>query len=537
MADVKIYQETEGCTYENLKGILGRIEDLGFDKIVVHKKVKELIPNSIYTIVEINGAEFPNNEAIKHQIKIPLLLDYVQCEFYLPANGTKGVLEFESPNGEIVGYYNKTDNILIISDVLHPGGIKAVAALALFIETVENFKKTKAGEFSKWAEERGSEIQYPKFLMGADPEFELLDADSNVIAACTVWPDGGKGSGKHLGCDGEAMIGEIRPDPKACPLELTREIKKLLERVKDDPGFEKDGQMWVGGGVHFRIGGHIHVSGIDPDEDLLHYLGVYIAEPMKRSMNLGAKYKGDGEERKEHYLGNWKPDNNDRIRGSDERDPNHWEWRPLMAYHFDEATANAVHCVFFCVAETYRRNRKALKKTGVSAASYKKLEFYDQYSAHVDSFIEKFVNGVQAMEGIDVLDRWFPNRGKDRRLSFMSLSRPVPKGISEILDGLRGKEFPDLRKSMRCNVQSYEGGSIIYAGICNEAVKLIEATLKGKMIGWDFSAEMLSSLTRGYKKWDFVFAFPKNAYKFKEDRNLLVNMVFEAITMTLKGGG
>ncbi len=461
-----------------------------------------------------------------------------------------GVIQFDSLNGEVIGFYNRAANSLIICDATHHDGPQAVQALGLFVDVVEKYKGETPTKFRLWMEKWVDEVHWPDWLMGADPEFEIATADGEILSACTVFPGGGVRSNKKFGYDGEADIGEIRPNPKSCPLELTQEIKRLLKKITKDPKFPSDGQMWVGGGMKLIIGGHIHISGVDATDELLDILGMYIAHPMHKSMNI------DGGANRQHdrHSGWTKETNRERIRGSDDGDPNHWEWRPLMAYHFDEATTNAVHCLFYCVIETWRRNRKNLKKDlindTVEIEDYEKLEFYGKYKTHIDAFIEKFVKGVQKMEGIDVLDNWFKGRPKEKKITFICLymkpgagtgqgkcyTGQVPNEVALILDDLRNRPFPNLDKSFRCSVTHYNGSGIRYAGINDEGAKIVQDVVDDKMIGADYSADILSDHYRG-KAMDFSFWLPELSYKTEKNRKILADMIYKALMVTLKANG
>lgn len=542
---VKIYQEQEGCTYDNLAVLLPRIEALGFKQIIVHKTVNTLIPNTIYICPDINKASFTKDENTVISIRIPMQLTYVQSEYYPPANskGKRGAIEFESISGEIIGHYHEGSNSLSICDATHVKGKNGVESFAPFIEVIEKFKELTKPKFNEWVEAWVKEVVWPEILMGADPEFEIATADGSIISACTVWPNGGTRSNKKFGHDGEPDIGEIRPNPKPCPLQLTKEIKRLLSKIVKDPRFPSDGQMWVGGGMKLLTAGHIHVSGLDPDPDLLDILGIYIAKPMHKSMNID----GGSDRKNTHYRSGWDARNTDRIRPSDDGDPNHWEWRPLMAFHFDEETTNAVHCLFYCIVETYRRNRNVLRKDKVTLQDYEKLEFYDKYKKHVDTFIDKFVKGVQKMEGIDVLDNWFKDRPKEKKISFVCLHQQngkgtaggkcytglIPQEMAEILDDLRARPFPNLTESFRCNVTHYNGSGIRYAGVNDEGAKIIQSVVEDKMIGCDFSEDILRDFYRG-KHWDFAFFLPELSFKTDKNRKILADMIYESIFVTLK---
>ena len=93
-------------------------------------------------------------------------------------------------------------------------------------------------------------------VLGADPEFMLLDSEKNVIYASNVISYTGE-----IGSDGP--LAELRPKPEISTEAL---VENLLHLLKIGKTHDIDGYHWVGGCYHhdgsrsYPIGGHIHVG-------------------------------------------------------------------------------------------------------------------------------------------------------------------------------------------------------------------------------------------------------------------------------------
>jgi len=538
MSEFQIIEEYEGCTTENLKDILGGFKSLGFKQIINHRKITELIENSIYIFPEPidEGGAFPHSEEVKFTATLPVHLNFVQEEFFPPSKETTGIIRFESQAGAPVGYYNEKSHILYLSDITHLPKQKALIPLNCILEVLERFKAGKRG-FIGWLKEWGSKFQFEKLLMGADPEFEVVTADGDLIHACTVWPQSCHPKAK-IGTDGNIRCGEFRPDPQDDPIKLTDKFEEIIKEVANHHHFPSDGKMCIGGGKYLETGGHIHISGIDPEDQLLDFLGHYVAAPMKQSMN---RDEGGSGRIKSQGHSDWTVANSGRARAAD-RGEDHWEWRVLMAYHFDRETTNAVHCCVYCILETYRRKR-GLLKSKPKPADYRKLIFYDKYKDHIEHFIEMFVKGVQVMEGIDVLDRWMPNRPKEKRVKFLccnidegsgNYSGKVPEKIARMLTSLRKVEFKNMVKSRRCNIDSTRSHNILVAGLTDAALKNFHREIRDadKMIGHSTSVTLVNDVY-GKFAWDFAFHLPKGSYQTKTNRDFLVNLISQAIQQSI----
>lgn len=517
---VEIIQNFEGCTGQNLAKVLPTMKKLGFERIVVHREVEKLVDNSIYIFCDpvSNVCSFPTEEAVEHRIRIPFELAAIQCEYSkLPKNPT-GVIELGSFDGSLVGYYNSKNNILYISDITHLTGDKGSRPMNLICEIISQFKRLETDKFVEWSKGFEEEMQYEAILLGADPEFELADESGSIISADTVVHDG-VGANKKIGHDGHSRTGEIRPDPQDDPIKLTREFKKLLYQISQHENFLPDGKMFVGGGTTQRTGGHIHVSGIDPSGELIGYLNAYMAVPMDRSQ--GGVRKGSGN-------ANW--EERDRVRSSGK----HWEYRPLMAYHFDEDTTNAVHCTFFCVLETFRRDRNSLAKKP-KANDYKKLVFYEKYQEHIDRFVRTFIEGVVHMEGIDVLDRWFQDRPKDKKIRWVYPFGEPPKGLDTLLDILRRHDFGDIRKSLRINIHVSDRPMLMFTGVSRRAGDKLRREMD-KRYHDASSSQQIAQDRYNNRTWHVVFAIPQSFISKTARCEETARLLIEAVETTLGAG-
>jgi hypothetical protein len=106
--------------------------------------------------------------------------------------------------------------------------------------------------------------------LGADPEFEFLSVDRSdkkeksadykekAIGANTILKGG---CGAEVGTDGCSSIAEIRPKPGDTPSEVTKNIERCMEKLRNNIE-QKNQNVFVnsGGGFHYSIGGHIHLG-------------------------------------------------------------------------------------------------------------------------------------------------------------------------------------------------------------------------------------------------------------------------------------
>ena len=124
-----------------------------------------------------------------------------------------------------------------------------------------------------------------EIMLGLDPEFVLRrpGPGGKIVFASRYFPRRGR-----VGCDsvriGDKLVyplAELRPSPAAEPQELFRNLyaaMRLAASRIDDASLE-----WLAGGMPARglpLGGHIHVSGVPLDADLLRAMDNYMALPL-----------------------------------------------------------------------------------------------------------------------------------------------------------------------------------------------------------------------------------------------------------------
>ncbi|MEB3102732.1 putative amidoligase domain-containing protein [Ferviditalea candida] len=141
----------------------------------------------------------------------------------------------------------------------------------LFAEAINRYHESLKSELS-----RGKEA-----ILGADPEFVLVDGNGKVVPAARFFPMRGR-----LGCDSLRIGGgrlvyplvELRPDPSPEPKQLILQMTWLMRKAADQIG-EAD-LAWLAGGMPvkgFPLGGHIHLSRIWLNGFLLRALDNYLA--------------------------------------------------------------------------------------------------------------------------------------------------------------------------------------------------------------------------------------------------------------------
>lgn len=300
-------------------------------------------------------------------------------------------LRFEFNNKE-VGWYNKSNNILWISDIGHfPDRV------------IKNFEFALLNiiEFNR----SGSIAILPNLTIGCDLEFELFNKDNVFIPAKTYIDDiqdRNHKLGHEIGLDGHSDTGEIRPAAANNPIKLSRNIKrtvkKLIHRLSiQDP----DIKVYCGGGLKEFLGGHIHF-GIDNfninDTKLKHILydlmGIYIKAGMdpktpRRDM--------------EQYMSR---DATDGFRLAECHSG--WEWRFPPSFMINEVICKSILCTTWCVIkEYYGYGFPDIEYTRDSAIkALTSLHFYPHYKVWIDEFINTFILRKTAMEGRDIKKEW-----------------------------------------------------------------------------------------------------------------------------------
>jgi len=162
---------------------------------------------------------------------------------------------------------------------------------APLVESVDASPSVAAGEFAPLFAaavnklEASSGAEGGALLLGMDPEFVLRrpGPGGKIVSASRYFERRGR-----VGCDsvriGDKLVyplAELRPSPAAEPRELLRNLyaaMRLAASRIDDASLE-----WLAGGMPapgFALGGHIHVSGVALNADLLRAMDNYMALPL-----------------------------------------------------------------------------------------------------------------------------------------------------------------------------------------------------------------------------------------------------------------
>jgi hypothetical protein len=128
-----------------------------------------------------------------------------------------------------------------------------------------------------------SPAQSQRVMIGADPEFLLLNPDGHVISASRFLSDGHGVGADTVAINGtlRSPLAELRPAAAAHPLTLFHHIHHLLRQARElitDPSLR-----WLAGGMPargFALGGHLHFSGVPFAPHLLRLLDSYVAFPL-----------------------------------------------------------------------------------------------------------------------------------------------------------------------------------------------------------------------------------------------------------------
>lgn len=173
----------------------------------------------------------------------------------------------------VVSLLRLSDGKTVVKEV-NPEPVLDRRLSELFAEAINRYHDSLTSELSRREEA----------ILGADPEFVLVDGNGNVVPAARFFPMRGR-----LGCDslrtgsGRLVypLVELRPAPSPEPRQLLLQMMVLLQKASDQIGGAK--LEWLAGGMPikgFPLGGHIHMSRIWLNGFLLRALDNFLALPL-----------------------------------------------------------------------------------------------------------------------------------------------------------------------------------------------------------------------------------------------------------------
>ncbi|TMV51958.1 hypothetical protein FE783_03150 [Paenibacillus mesophilus] len=251
-------------------------------------------------------------------------------------------------------------------------------------------------------------------ILGADPEFLLMNADGKVVPASAFLPKRGRAGCDLVRIGGKVMypLAELRPEPSSDPRQLVTNIRRALltaaELIPDTPGMK-----WLAGGMPakgFALGGHIHLSGIGLNVALLRTLDNYLALPLIMIEDESAKA------RRPRY----------GIPGDYRRQPHGgFEYRTLPSWLVSPRVAKGVLALAAIVAGRYRQLRHrpldrfdvlrryfAGDKSGLRGTVLPMLEYirrlpeFERYASMLSPLFDMIENGQQWDERKDIRAGW-----------------------------------------------------------------------------------------------------------------------------------
>ena len=367
-----------------------------------------LQPDSFYSYTPLVGTPSKTRHPIiplleKKPTKINPIVISIPCSLPsekdykdLPIEVYKHLIFHDEVSDKEIGWYNRTTNIIWMSDVLH---------------CVENSKKILPAIVNPIIEYNRYGRINEMLTIGADPEFEIISEHGDFIEANRLFGNAGQEStGQEIGCDGVASTGEIRPKPSTNPLGLTRNIKRLVRQINSMQCMSGN-KIWVGGGVNVTTGGHIHLGMQNMSPQLRETLYELVAEPV-------LIFQSD--RRKQGEQGNWTKGASGNVR----EQPHGCEWRPLPSFIINEEITAAVLSTVYAIAKSYKFKEYRRSRVGKAIpADYVEIPLYPVFKQQIDKFVETFVELKDkfTFQKKDIFTEWgVPRIRKDFTVDIMT---------------------------------------------------------------------------------------------------------------------
>lgn len=275
--------------------------------------------------------------------------------------------------------------------------------------------------FSEYSVQLSQGLQPSQVLLGADPEFILIDSHGRLKMASDYFTRRG-----FVGCDAiwrgrdrtRKPLVEIRPRPSHTPRDLViRLYRGMLYAAKR---INNSQIKWLAGALPYPglpIGGHIHFSGVPLGSAILRSLDNYLALPLvlvedERGVKRRPKYGFLGDFR-EKYHG-----------GFEYRTPPSWLISPtltkgifslarVIAFNYPYLTQFPLEDV--TVQKAYYNGDKDVIKKFIPSLWNELIMFpeYDEEQANLDAYYDYIMSGRTWDESEDIRKKWrIPPYGK-----------------------------------------------------------------------------------------------------------------------------
>ena len=238
--------------------------------------------NSISIYSFINNKPCFKCNSKKRNINIPMLeKSFKPCQsFYDRMSIGCGQSDNIFYDSTLIGMYCEKKNILSLSDISH----SEEDSLHVYhiINTLE-----KEGILKIIKKEKSNN----KITLGTDPEFESVICGDIILG--NYLPRISTHNKIYISADAAGNQREIRPDPSDIPEELVENIKDL---IKISSFFGEDLSVV---GEKFSLGGHIHIGGTPPTDEIILILD-YFLHPFNEfnsEQRKNSKYGKEGDYR------------------------------------------------------------------------------------------------------------------------------------------------------------------------------------------------------------------------------------------------
>lgn len=260
-----------------------------------------------------------------------------------------------------------------------------------------------------------SHNEVSELLIGADPEYGLLNKHNQIVPASTFFDTD---SNVHIGADALRSrqriiypLVELRPTPKPYPHQLIAHIKQLLLEARNY--IQNDELRWVAGAMPapgLALGGHIHFSGIRLTPRILRMLDGLVAIPLatiEDSLGRG-RYKRYG------ALGDYRRQPHG---GFEYRTPPSWLVSPAVA----KATLALAYIAmkdydklsqYFVLKPEWYQAYESRDEQSLTSASLTILEqisslpSYVELSKDIEPLLRAIREGRRWDEQVDIRTRW-----------------------------------------------------------------------------------------------------------------------------------